>query len=65
MWFAIYMTTSEYIDLNTAEGMADHIATLPTENLRSIAAREIFIGPVSNVLLVVAAQMELIKRGEA
>jgi hypothetical protein len=62
VWFTIYMT-NQCIDLNTAEGVADHIATLPTENLRGIAAREIFVGPVSNVLLVVAAELELIKRG--
>jgi hypothetical protein len=52
------------LDLNTSEGMAAHVRTLPTENLRSIAAREVFYGPVSNLLLVTACQMELIVRGE-
>lgn len=52
------------LDLNTSEGMAAHMRSLPLENVRAIAAREIFFGPVSNVLLVTAAQMELIVRGE-
>ena len=52
-------------DLNTSEGMAAHVRTLPTPNLRRIAARPIFVGPVSNALLVVAAELELIVRGEA
>ena len=53
------------IDMSTSEGMAEHIKTLPTANLKDIAAREVFYGPVSNVLLVTAAQMELIVRGAA
>jgi hypothetical protein len=47
------------IDLDTAEGMAEWVKALPTENLRSIAARPIFYGPVSNFLLVTAAECEL------
>jgi hypothetical protein len=58
------MTTNQTIDMNTAEGMADWMHTLPTSNLRSLAAREVFYGPVSNLLLVTAAQGELILRGE-
>lgn len=50
------------IDLNTPEGIVAHLATLPTENLRRIAAREVFYGPVSNVVLVCAAECELILR---
>lgn len=62
--FTKYMTKN-LIDMDTAEGMAQHLATLPTENLRALAAREVFYGPVSNVLLVTSAQCELILRGEA
>lgn len=51
-------------DMNTAEGMAAHMRTLPTENLRELAAREVFYGPVSNLLMVTAAECELIVRGE-
>jgi hypothetical protein len=52
-------------DMNTAEGMAAHMQTLPTENLRSIAARPIFLtADGGNVLLVAAAECELIIRGE-
>ena len=51
--------------MNTAEGMAEWVKSLPTENLESIAAREVFYGPVSNLLLVVSAQCELIVRGAA
>lgn len=50
------------IDLNTPEGIVEHMATLPTENLRRIAAREIHYGPASNVVLVTAAECELILR---
>lgn len=54
---------SKVIDLNTAEGVAQWAKSLPTENLVAIAAREVFYGPVSNVLMVTAAAMELIVRG--
>lgn len=50
------------IDLNTPEGIVEHMATLPTENLRRIAAREVNYGPASNVVLVFAAEAELILR---
>lgn len=53
------------IDLNTAEGCATWMKSLPTENLRSIAARPVFISPTGgNVLLVASAEGELIVRGE-
>lgn len=55
----------EAIDLNTSEGAVAWMRQLPTANLREIAAREVFYGPVSNLLLVAAAQGELIVRGEA
>lgn len=54
---------SKVINLNTAEGVAQWVQSLPTENLIELAAREVFYGPVSNVLMVTAAAMELIVRG--
>lgn len=54
------------IDMNTAEGCAAWMRTLPTENLRAIAARPVFLtASGGNVLLVTAAECELIVRGEA
>lgn len=51
------------IDLNTPEGIVAHMATLPTENLRRIAAREVYLSPTGgNVGLVFAAECELILR---
>ena len=58
-------TAPRTIDMNTAEGMAEWVKGLPTSNLKTIAAREVFYGPVSNVLMVTACQMELIMRGAA
>ena len=55
--------TCEMIDMNTADGMVTHLSTLPTENLKAIAGREVFYGPVSNVLLVEAAKGILTLRG--
>jgi hypothetical protein len=53
------------IDMNTAEGCAAWMKGLPTENLRSIAARPIFLNANGgNVLMVTAAECELIVRGE-
>jgi hypothetical protein len=53
------------IDMNTAEGCAEWMKGLPTENLRSIAARPIFLSPTGgNALLVMSAEAELIVRGE-
>jgi hypothetical protein len=52
------------IDLDTPEGVCEHVKTLPSENLREIAARPLVIGPVSNITLVMAAAMELVLRGE-
>lgn len=53
------------IDMNTAEGCAAWMKTLPTENLRAIAARPMFVSPTGgNVLLVTSAECELIVRGE-
>lgn len=51
--------------MDTAAGLAEHMRTLPIENLRKIAARPIFgIGTAcSNFLLVTAAECELIVRG--
>jgi hypothetical protein len=49
------------IDMNTAEGCAAWMKGLPTENLRSIAARPL---DVMNALLVMSAEAELIVRGE-
>ena len=52
------------IDMDTAEGVSTWVKGLPTENLRSIAARSIFVSEAgSNALLVTAAQGELIVRG--
>ena len=61
------MEATRIIDLDTPAGIAEHLATLPTENIRAIAARPIFgIGtPVSNFLLVSAAGFELILREAA
>ena len=60
------MTNRTIIDLNTIEGLAEHMKTLPTANLRSIAARPMFINADGgNVLLIGAAECELILRGEA
>lgn len=53
----------ETIDLTTPEGIVDHMATLPTENLRRIAAREVYVSPTGgNIALVFAAEAELILR---
>jgi hypothetical protein len=53
------------IDMNTAEGCAAWMKGLPTENLRSIAARPIFACEAgSNALLVASAECELILRGQ-
>lgn len=53
------------IDMNTAEGCAEWMKGLPTENLRSIAARPIFLDANGgNALLVLSAEMELNVRGE-
>ena len=49
------------IDMNTAEGCATWMQSLPTENLRSIAARP--LDPM-NALMVISAECELIVRGE-
>jgi nitrous oxide reductase accessory protein NosL len=58
-------TARKVIDMNTAEGMGAHMATLPTENLREIAAREMFLNSFGgNVLMITAAAGELILRGE-
>jgi hypothetical protein len=57
------MTASqpEMMDLNTAEGCVAWMKELPTDNLKTIAAR-----PVDrfNILIVCAAEGELIVRGE-
>lgn len=59
------MNSTKVIDMNTAEGCAEWMKGLPTENLRSIAARPIFVSPAGgNVLLVASAEAELILRGE-
>lgn len=53
----------ETINLSTPEGIVDHMATLPTENLRRIAAREVYASPTGgNIALVFAAEAELILR---
>jgi hypothetical protein len=53
------------IDLDTAEGVALWVKGLPTENLKAIAARPVFVCEAgSNVLLLLAADCELILRGE-
>jgi len=53
------------IDMNTAEGCAAWMRELPTDNLRAIAARPIFVCEAgSNALLVASADAELILRGE-
>ena len=49
------------INLNTPEGVAIWIRDLPTANLKAIAARPI---DQFNYMLVTAAGMELIIRGE-
>jgi hypothetical protein len=49
------------LDLNTAEGTIEHFRTLPTENLRNIAAREVWAG---NAMEVAVAAAILIERGE-
>lgn len=64
MWLDEDMTNN-VIDMNTAEGCAEWMKTLPTENLRSIAARPIFLNENGgNALLVISAECELIVRGE-
>lgn len=57
------MTASqpEIMDLNTAEGCVAWMKELPTENLKTIAARPL---DRFNALLVYAAEGELIVRGE-
>jgi hypothetical protein len=54
--------TTNVIDMNTAEGCAEWMKGLPTENLRSIAARPL---NALGALVVVAAECELIVRGES
>lgn len=54
------------IDLDTAEGATEWVRQLPTANLREIAARPVFVCEAgSNLLIVCAAQGELIVRGGA
>lgn len=57
---------TEITDMNTPEGLIEHLSTLPSENLRSIAARPVFLSASGgNVALVAAAEGILIVRGEA
>lgn len=55
------MTTTKILDLTTGEGTIEHFRTLPTENLRSIAGREVWAG---NAMEVTVAQTILFERGE-
>jgi hypothetical protein len=59
------MGSNNVIDMGTAAGCAEWMRTLPSENLRSIAARPVFVCEAgSNALLVASAEAELIVRGE-
>lgn len=49
------------LDLNTAEGTIEYFRTLPTENLRNIAGREVWAG---NAIEVTVAEVVLRERGE-
>lgn len=58
-------TTPKTFDLKTVEGNIAWAKTLPTKNLKEIAARQIFLSPSGgNFLQVTVAQAELILRGE-
>jgi hypothetical protein len=46
-------------DMNTAGGMIEHLRTLPTANLRAIAARDVWAG---NAAMILAAETILTER---
>jgi hypothetical protein len=63
----VHMTTANahrVINMDTPEGCAEWMASLPTDNLREIAARPVYLNSTgSNAMMVTAAAAELILRG--
>jgi hypothetical protein len=60
------MNTNENVtDMNTANGLFDHLSTLPTANLEAIAARPIWNADSATMVLMAGTIVDARKLGIA